>query len=152
MANIKVLPLKPWMKKALGNDRAFLCAPIGLLKTGRDGCYCQRNLVWFEYNGNSYVYSDWESSYHRRYFEHKLLVNDDAILSQKEYESMSYILKVSRDHQVKKILQKRLLLHSEAVDLRKKRREFAFQIAKIKLRILALQKENQARETKDVTE
>lgn len=87
---------------------------------GRDGFYCRGEDVWWEYQGKGYLYS--RTLKERAVFDHKLAVNDDAILMQCEAAAMKTILKTTRDAAVKKALGARLRLHNDAVWFRQLRR------------------------------
>lgn len=116
-----------WYMKELSppelEDQGYVLVDPTFPLIGRDGHYCRGEDVWFEVAGVGYVEKK-KSALHppRRYFCYSLTVNDDAILPKREVEAMAEVLKTSRDASVKKALQQRLRLHTEAAQLRETRR------------------------------
>ena len=88
-------------------------------RIGRNGYYCLKNDVWFEYEGRAYwAYPRSTKEKAREYFCYTLSVNDEAILPNREVEAMKVVLKTCRDATVKKAIRERLNLHQQSVELK----------------------------------
>lgn len=125
MPKLKVLQLHGFMKIMIDNPEKHphekpVPVPENFPLVGRDGFYCRGEDVWWEYRGKGYLYG--RTLKDRAIFDHKLAVNDDAILMQCEAAAMKTILKTTRDAAVKKAVGARLQLHGEALYLRNLRR------------------------------
>ena len=125
MPKLKVLQLHGFMKTMIDDPDKLphekpVPVPENFPLVGRDGFYCRGEDVWWEYRGKGYLYG--RTLKDRAIFDHKLAVNDDAILMQCEADAMKTILKTTRDAAVKKAVGARLQLHFQALDLRNLRR------------------------------
>ena len=120
MANLKVRSLEHVMIYGV-EESEFSEVPKDFPLIGRDGYYCRGEDVWFEYQGRGYLFGKTLKA--RSYFEYELVINDEAILMEREVRAMETILKTTRDATVKKALWARLNLHREALDLRNIRRQ-----------------------------
>jgi hypothetical protein len=121
MPNIKVKPLEWYMEcdQEELEDQGYKEVGPEFVLIGRDGYYCQGDVVWFEYEGRGYLaYPSSTRKRAREYFCYDLTVNDEAILPQREVAAMREVLNTCRDAGVRRPLMKRLQLHNEAMDLR----------------------------------
>jgi len=119
VANLKVLSLMNVMIYGVELSE-FSEVPKDFPLIGRDGYYCRGEDVWFEYQGRGYVFG--KTLKERSYFEYELVINDEAILMEREVRAMQTILKTTRDPNVRKVISKRLRMHEEAFELRDIRR------------------------------
>jgi hypothetical protein len=119
MANLKVRSLQPVMIYGV-EESEFSEVPYDFPLIGRDGYYCRGEDVWFEYQGRGYLFGKTLKA--RSYFEYELVINDEAILMEREVRAMETILKTSRDSNVRKAISERLRIHKEAFELRDIRR------------------------------
>jgi hypothetical protein len=119
MANLKVRSLQPVMIYGV-EESEFSEVPYDFPLIGRDGYYCRGEDVWFEYQGRGYLFGKTLKA--RPYFEYELVINDEAILMEREVRAMETILKTSRDSNVRKAISERLRIHKEAFELRDIRR------------------------------
>ena len=119
MANLKVRSLMNVMIYGVELSE-FSEVPKDFPLIGRDGYYCRGEDVWFEYQGRGYVFG--KTLKERSYFEYELVINDEAILMEREVRAMQTILKTTRDSNVRKVIFKRLRIHEEAFELRDIRR------------------------------
>lgn len=131
MPKLKVLQLHWYMKRMIDYPdqqphEKPEPVPENFPLVGRDGFYCRGEDVWWEYRGKGYLYG--RTLKDRAVFDHKLAVNDDAILMQCEAAAMRTILKTTRDAAVKKAVGARLQLHGEALYLRNLRRNAALSL------------------------
>ena len=135
MPTLKVKPLEWYMQ-----EDAEGLAEQGYTQThdtfpliGRDGYYCCDDNVWFEVDGKGYdAYPRTCRAKAREYFCYSLTHNDEAILTSREENAMREVLKITRDAAVRRVITKRLQLHTESLSLR----ETVRQAMKVRLRVL----------------
>lgn len=121
MPSLKVKPLEWYHTCDLEAliDQGYTPLPESFPKVGRDGYYCLGDKVWFEYDGLAYeAFPKRPSVSARELFCYDLVVNDEAILPQREVDAMKELLGISRDPGVKKAVRKRLSLHERALGRR----------------------------------
>lgn len=119
MANLKVRSLQHGMIYGV-EESEFSEVPYDFPLIGRDGYYCRGEDVWFEYQGRGYMYGKTLKA--RPDFQYGLVVNDEAVLMEREVRAMKTILKTSRDSNVRKVIYDRLRIHNESSELRDIRR------------------------------
>jgi hypothetical protein len=119
MANLKVRSLMNGMIDGI-EESEFSEVPYDFPLIGRNGYYCRGEDVWFEYQGRGYLFGKTFKA--KPYFQYDLVVNDEAILMEREARAMETILKTSRDSNVRKAISARLRIHEEASELRDIRR------------------------------
>jgi hypothetical protein len=121
MPNIKVKPLEWYMEcdQEELEDQGYKEVGPEFVLIGRDGYYCQGDVVWFEYEGRGYLaYPSSTRKRAREYFCYDLTVNDEAILPQREVAAMREVLNTCRDAGVRRAITSRLQLHDDAQVLR----------------------------------
>lgn len=134
MANLKVRPLEWYMKQPFEDliESGYVLHPIKLI--GRDGYYCFKNDVWFEYQGRGYVaYPNLTRDRAKEQFLYPLMeCNDELIFNKRELDAITTLINVTKKSSMKKFLQKRLSKHLISVDRRKAKQNLELQFKKLR--------------------